>query len=61
MPFSRLPDAIRRVPDAIPRISDAISLLPEHKIGVFVLVCGKRGNWKTQFCHKKHLEGAVSA
>ena len=33
----------------------------EHKIVVFVLVCGKRGNWKTQFCHKKHLEGAVSA
>ena len=39
MPFSRLPDAIRRVPDAIPRISDAISLLPEHKIGVFVRFC----------------------
>ncbi len=33
MPFSRLPDAIRRVPDAIP-------LLPEHKIGIFVRFCG---------------------
>ena len=33
----------------------------EHKIGVFVLVCGKRGTWKAQFCHKNHLEGAVSA
>ena len=31
----------------------------EHKIGVFVLVCGKRGNWKTQFCHKKHIRGVV--
>ena len=33
----------------------------EHKIGVFVLVCGKRGILNAQFCHKKHLEGAVSA
>ena len=33
----------------------------EHKIVVFVLVCGKRGTWKAQFCHKNHLEGAVSA
>ena len=33
----------------------------EHKIGLFVLVCGKRGTWKAQFCHKNHLEGAVSA
>ena len=33
----------------------------EHKIGVFVLVCGKRGIWKAQFYHKKHLEGTVSA
>ena len=42
-------------------LPDAISLLPEHKIVVFVLVCGKRGIWKAQFCHKNHLEGAVSA
>ena len=33
----------------------------EHKIGVFVLVCGKRGTLKEHFCHKKHLKGAVSA
>ena len=101
MPFSRLPDAIRRVPDAIPRVPEHkigvfvrfwglnpsfsgisstksgflclfglrdprfrafraqncgfCALLPfgtpvfghfEHKIGVFVLVCGKRGTWK---------------